>query len=106
VLHLENPVRFQESIKVTIEHGHANHLANEMASVAYWYAARPTAAVAPPPVQERMPVLRDNQGRWLLDEKNQIPGKPVALNEEMKKRKARWEKDYGPGETALKRKRR
>ena len=36
VLHLENPVRFRREIKVTIEHGHGNHLANEMASTAYW----------------------------------------------------------------------
>ncbi len=43
VLHLENPVRFRTEIKVTIEHGHGNHLANEMSSVAYWYAAEPAA---------------------------------------------------------------
>jgi len=30
VLHLENPVRFTREIKVTIEHGHGNHLCNEM----------------------------------------------------------------------------
>jgi hypothetical protein len=45
VFHLENPVRFTQEIKVTIEHGHANHLANEMSSVAYWYAAQPAPAV-------------------------------------------------------------
>jgi hypothetical protein len=96
VFHLENPVRFQESIKVTIEHGHGNHLANEMSSVAYWYADRPTAAAAPPPVQARMPVLRDNQGGWLFDRKNQIRLKPVQLNAEMKTMKRRWAKKYGP----------
>ena len=72
VFHIENPVRFQKSIKVTIEHGHANHLANEMSSVAYWYADQPARAVVPPPVQKRMPVLRDNLGRWLFDKKNQV----------------------------------
>ena len=41
VLHLENPVRFQREIKVTLEHGHGNHLANDWASVAYWYAETP-----------------------------------------------------------------
>jgi hypothetical protein len=97
VFHIENPVRFQESIKVTIEHGHANHLANEMSSVAYWYADQPAAAVAPPSVERRMPILRDNQGHWLLEKKNQIPGKRVRLNDEMKKRKARWAKEYGSG---------
>jgi hypothetical protein len=95
--HLVDPVRFSRRIKVTIEHGHANHLANEMSSVAYWYADRPARAVTPPPVQKRMPVLRDNLGRWLLDKKNQHPGKPVKLNSEMKKMKARWAKEYGSG---------
>ncbi|HAU37301.1 MAG TPA: hypothetical protein DCX07_06240 [Phycisphaerales bacterium] len=90
VLHLENPVRFRKEIKVTIEHGHGNHLANEMSSVAYWYAARPTGAVKPPPVAKRLPVLRDNQGHWLYDTKNQCPGQPVPLNPEMRKMKKLW----------------
>ena len=89
VLHLENPVRFRKEIKVTIEHGHGNHLANEMASTAYWYAAKPTAAAAPPPVAARLPVLRDNQGRWLHDPARRHPGRAVALNAEMTDMKAR-----------------
>lgn len=94
VFHLENPVRFQKEIKVTIEHGHGNHLANEMSSVAYWYADRPTQIAVPPPVEKRLPVLRDNQGRWLYDRKNQCPGKPIKLNAEMKKMKAMWAKEH------------
>ena len=94
VFHPENPVRFNQEIKVTIEHGHGNHLANEMSSVAYWYASSPTVVVDPPPVAHRMPVLRDNQGNWLYDERNQHPGRPVPLNDEMIDMKARWaEKD-------------
>ena len=92
VLHLENPVRFRKEIKVTIEHGHGNHLANEMASTAYWYAAEPTAATAAPPVAARLPVLRDNQGGWLHDSAHRHPGRVVPLNaemNEMKKRAAR-----------------
>jgi hypothetical protein len=85
VFHLENPVRFQESIKVTIEHGHGNHLANEMSSVAYWYADQPATVIAPPAVQKRMPVLRDNQGRWLFDKKHRIEGKTIQPNPEMKR---------------------
>ena len=92
VLHIENPVRFQKEIKVTIEHGHGNHLANEMSSVAYWYAAKPTRVAAPPAVAKRMPVLRDNQGNWLYDKRNQCPGTPIPLNAEMKRMKARWAK--------------
>lgn len=91
VFHVENPVRFQKEIKVTIEHGHGNHLANEMSSVAYWYADRPTAVVTPPPVAKRMPVLRNNQGVWLYDEANQCPGKKIVPNEEMLQLKKRWQ---------------
>lgn len=92
VFHVENPVRFQQEIKVTIEHGHGNHLANEMSSVAYWYADRPTAVVAPPPVDQRLPVLRDNQGNWLYDKKNQVTPHAVALNTEMRRMKAKLKK--------------
>ncbi len=90
VLHLENPVRFQKEVKVTIEHGHGNHLANEMSSVAYWYAAEPARAVDPPPVAQRQPVLRDNQGNWLDDDSNRVPGRVVPVNEEMQAMKDQW----------------
>jgi hypothetical protein len=83
VFHLENPIRFDKDIKVTIEHGHGNHLANEMSSTAYWYAQAPAPAVPVPPVQQRQPVLRDNRGRWITDPDNQCPGKAVPINDEM-----------------------
>ena len=95
VLHIENPVRFEKEIKVTIEHGHGNHLANEMSSVAYWYADTPAAVINPPPVNKRLPVLRDNMGRWLYDAKNQCPGKKITPNAEMKRMKAQWRKKNG-----------
>jgi len=90
VLHVENPVRFRKQIKVTIEHGHGNHLANEMSSVAYWYADRPYPAVTPPPAPQRLPVLRDNRGNWPNDPERECPGRPVPLNAEMRRMKARW----------------
>ncbi len=90
VHHLENPVRFNKEIKVTIEHGHGNHLCNEMSSVAYWYVEKPSKIALPPPVAKRLPVLRDTLGNWLYDRKNQCPGKPVPINAEMKKMKKQW----------------
>jgi hypothetical protein len=45
-----------------------------MASVAYWYARTPTAAVPPPPVAQRLPVPRDAQGAWLRDENAETRG--------------------------------
>ena len=94
VFHLENSVRFEKEVKVTIEHGHGNHLANEMSSVAYWYAQQPAAVVKPPPMVKRLPVLRDNQGQWLHDKKRQCPGKKIVPNAEMKKMKSRWAKKH------------
>ncbi|MBN2152021.1 MAG: DUF2961 domain-containing protein, partial [Candidatus Lokiarchaeota archaeon] len=93
--HLENPVRFTKEIKVTIEHGHANHLRNEVSSVAYWYSEEPTAVKEPPPVEKRMPVRRDG-GRWVFDPANQITSRDVPITDEMSKSKRRWKaKDLG-----------
>jgi hypothetical protein len=83
VFHLENPVHFQREIKVTIEHGHANHLANEMSSVAYWYASQPAPAVPVPPARQRQPVLRSAQGGWAADAERACPGAPVSPTDEM-----------------------
>ena len=41
--HLEAPVRFRKSIKVTIEDGHANLRSDNFYSVAYWYQKEPHA---------------------------------------------------------------
>ncbi len=41
--HIEDPIRFRESIRVTIEHGHANKLSNDYSSTAYWYQMEPHA---------------------------------------------------------------
>ncbi|KAK5104077.1 hypothetical protein LTS08_001961 [Lithohypha guttulata] len=35
--HLPDPVRFENKIKVTLEHGHANHLSDDWSTTAYWY---------------------------------------------------------------------
>jgi hypothetical protein len=53
--HLVDPVRFEERIRVTMEHGHANHLADDWASTAYWYQTLPGPALEIPPVEERLP---------------------------------------------------
>jgi hypothetical protein len=98
VYHVDNPVRFEHEIKVTIEHGHANHLANEMSSTAYWYADKPTRVIDPPPVARRMPILRDENGNWITDPANQIPGQPAELNDERREMKRRWATEFG-GET-------
>ncbi|KPK86397.1 MAG: hypothetical protein AMJ81_01405 [Phycisphaerae bacterium SM23_33] len=39
--HLTDPIRFRKSIRVTIEHGHGNDLANDYSSTAFWYQKEP-----------------------------------------------------------------
>jgi hypothetical protein len=92
ILHLENPVRFTKEIKVTIEHGHGNHLRNEMSSTAYWYAAQPARARAVPPLMKRMPVLKDERNRWIHDKKREITSREIKPNSEMRAMKAQWKK--------------
>jgi hypothetical protein len=39
--HVESPIAFSKSIRVTIEHGHANDRWDDISSVAYWYQREP-----------------------------------------------------------------
>ena len=91
VFHLENPIRFQKEIRATIEHGHGNHLRNETSSVAYWYQLEPHKPFGVLPVQQRKPVLKADDGTWLIDEAAQTPQVEPVLNDEMKRLKAQWE---------------
>jgi len=54
--HITDPVRFEKQLKVTIEHGHANHLSDDWSSTAYWYQLLPTVnPLNMLPVEERLP---------------------------------------------------
>jgi len=90
VHHIENPVRFRKSVKVTIEHGHGNHLCNEMSSVAYWYASEPAAAVKVPSVTKRLPVLKNRSGNWNNERRIQTTSKKVRVTAEMREMKKLW----------------
>ncbi len=59
--HIEDPICFERSIRVTIEHGHANRRSDDWSSVAYWYAAEPGSPNTPRvPVEERIPHPADH----------------------------------------------
>jgi hypothetical protein len=59
--HIEDPIYFEKSIKVTIEHGEANLLSNDYSSTAYWYQTEPHLPFPPLlPVSQRSP--RPEQG--------------------------------------------
>ena len=56
--HLDSPITFTESLRATIEHGHANHRSDDFFSVAYWYQTEPHAQFPHlPPLEERIPKL-------------------------------------------------
>jgi hypothetical protein len=53
--HIEDPIRFRKSIRVSIEHGEANALTLDMSSTAYWYQHEPHKPFPPlPPMEERL----------------------------------------------------
>ncbi|NPV52398.1 MAG: DUF2961 domain-containing protein [Firmicutes bacterium] len=54
--HIEDPIMFNKSIKVTIEHGHANHRSDDYSSTAYWYQIEPHKRYSNIlPVEKRLP---------------------------------------------------
>lgn len=53
--HLLDPIRFSKSIRVSIEHGHANRRSDDYSSTAYWYQIEPHMPFGILPVEERLP---------------------------------------------------
>jgi hypothetical protein len=54
--HIESPIAFEKSIRVTIEHGTANDRSDSFYSTAYWYQTEPHAAFpALPAAADRVP---------------------------------------------------
>lgn len=54
--HLESPIAFEKSIRVTIEHGTANNRSDDFYSTAYWYQTEPHVAFpALPAPADRIP---------------------------------------------------
>lgn len=54
--HLPDPIFFREALRFSIEHGHANLQANDLAATAYWYQREPHAPWDLLPVEARLPV--------------------------------------------------
>ncbi len=66
--HIADPIYFDKSLRVTIEHGHNNCLTLDLASVAYWYQQPPLNKLAPIPSKvERKPkpfINESNIHKW------------------------------------------
>ncbi len=77
--HVTDPVRFEKSLKVSIEHGHDNNLTLDLATVAYWYQTEPHKA---------FPAFPDRESRKLMP--------PIGPSEIHRWRDA-WRKAMGNG---------
>lgn len=54
--HIEGPIPFQRNIRVTMEHGHANHRSDNFYTVGYWYQTEPHEPFVPlPKPEDRVP---------------------------------------------------
>ena len=59
--YINDPVRFRKSIRMTIEHGHANNIANDYSSTAFWYQTEPHKPFKPlMSAEERRPHQGDD----------------------------------------------
>lgn len=70
--HIADPITFEREIRVTIEHGHANHRSDDWSTTAYWYQTEPHKPFEPIlSVKERMPVdeeLLRREGKIIPEE--------------------------------------
>lgn len=80
--HVVDPIRFAQRIRVTIEHGHPNHLSDDWASTAYWYQVGAPAALTIAPVGERLPL------RPQISAPVRASGAPASLADEVEAQRA------------------
>lgn len=81
--HITDPIYFKKHIKVTMEHGHANHLSDDWASTVYWYQTWPFNGVTIQPLHERLPL----KPSYKLPEFHGMQG----MTDEMKKARDHWD---------------
>ncbi len=80
--YVNDPVRFQKSVRVTIEHGHANNFENDYTSTAFWYQKEPHKAFPElPAAHERLPRWPQGVGE-ALEKEVTLGSKLAALNRE------------------------
>ena len=67
--HLPDPVRFRDSLRVELEHGHGNEVVADYATMAYWYQTEPHRPLPPlpPPDDRRVLEVKVPAGAALLD---------------------------------------
>ena len=88
--HLEDPIYFAKSLRASIEHGHANSLTLDLATVAYWYQTEPHLpfpAIAPREQRQPMPPIGAvEMHKWRDSWRRELGGGPLWGNEAMLER--------------------
>ena len=83
--HLEDPVYFEKSLRASIEHGHANSLTLDLATVAYWYQSephRPFPTILPKEQRRPMPPISAvDIHKWRDSWRREMGGGPLWGNE-------------------------
>jgi hypothetical protein len=65
--HIPDPIPFERSIQVSIEHGHDNKRSDFFSSVAYWYQTEPHKPFpAMPEISQRLPFALSSSGELIL----------------------------------------
>jgi hypothetical protein len=78
--HLVDPIHFSTRIAVTFEHGHANHLADDWSSTAYWYQTLPSPVKGILAVAERLPTAPAKATIGPIDQFTHSDDQRAALN--------------------------
>ena len=82
--HISDPIMFDRSIKVTIEHGHNNNRFDDYSSTAYWYQTEPHAHHTILPVSERIPlpdIERDEHAILAMKARRDERAKEMGIDE-------------------------
>jgi len=84
--HIPDPIPFQKSIRVTIEHGHANDRSDDYSSTAFWYQTEPHKTFpALPPIAERLPYALETPENFILPKWQEKKGTAGSVFEDLEK---------------------
>jgi hypothetical protein len=85
--HIPDPIPFKKSIRVTIEHGHANDRSDYDSSVAYWYQTEPHLPFpALPGPEKRLPYALESPENFVFPNWEEVKSEGQAVFEDREAR--------------------
>ncbi len=81
--HIPDPVPFKKSIRVTIEHGHANDRSDYYSSVAYWYQTEPHVPYPALPAEDkRLPFALESPENFIFPKWEEVKAESQTVFED------------------------